>query len=74
VEHKYFSGGFDVEDINMGRTESGDWHNDQNQLTDSEINQNRNPWTSAKIIRNNYCQYFNSTGSIPWQNKFVINQ
>jgi hypothetical protein len=61
----------DVEDIDTGRIESGDWRNDQIQLIDLESNQNRIAVASAKIIRNNYCHYFNSTGSVPWQNKFA---
>jgi hypothetical protein len=71
VENRYFSGDYDVEDINTGRTESGDWRNYQNQLIYLKSNQNRNAVASAKMIRNNYCHYFNSIGSVPWQNKFA---
>lgn len=73
-EKKYFHNGFDIEDINNGRIEHGDWRSDTDQLINLAHNQNRNPMISAKITRNNFCHYFNTVGSVPWQNKYVLNQ
>lgn len=53
-------------DIN-GKIIPGDWRNNNNNLRSLQPI-NRNPTVEAKKVRDSFAQYFNTVGSVEWQN------
>lgn len=47
----------------------GNWRNEPNQLLNIERTRAGNSTTLAKEVRDDFCEYFNTMGAIPWQNK-----
>ncbi|XP_036340667.1 uncharacterized protein LOC118750042 [Rhagoletis pomonella] len=69
-ERTYFEGGLDTEQVEMGIIEYADWHSGPN-LQNLQASTSRNASRNAKQIRENFCTYFNTTGSVPWQNNVL---
>ena len=64
-------GSIDRECLDDGEIREGEWRNDTScfQLL---INQGGNRYSlDAKIIRGKFSTYFNTTGRVPWQEKFI---
>lgn len=69
----YFHGA-DVVNNNTGKIQEGSWRSDPQQLIPLQPTQNKNSTISAKEVRNNFCQNFNTEGAVPWQWKMVGQQ
>lgn len=65
----YLQNGFDIEDTNLIQTRYADWRSENLNLDSLACTQARNPSSEAKDIRNKFCEYFNSSGAVSWQNK-----
>lgn len=63
------NGEVDMEDCVSGTVIHGNWRNEPNQLMDIERTRAGNSTTLAKEVRDDFCEYFNTMGAIPWQNK-----
>lgn len=61
---------FDVENINCGTTVQGLRAEESNMMNIARRNQG-NPMEAAKIIRENFADYFISEGKLPWQDNFI---
>ena len=67
------NGCIDTEDIREGIVIEGEWHNEGGSSLISVVREGgRNYSNSAKEIRGEFCTYFNTTGSVHWQEKFAI--
>ncbi|XP_008180145.1 uncharacterized protein LOC103311933 [Acyrthosiphon pisum] len=67
----YYQGGFDVENTMTGEMVNADWKSDRLLLPLQQLS-GRNTTVSAKEIRLNFSQYFNSEqGAVPWQNDSI---
>jgi len=67
----YYQGGFDVENTMTGEMVNADWKSDRLLLPLQQLS-GRNTTVSAKEIRLNFSQYFNSEqGAVPWQNESI---
>lgn len=64
-------GSMDMEYQEERRIIEGSWRT-QVSLFNLQHGNNRNSTELAKNVRNNYCQYFNNEGKIPWQDKFTV--
>lgn len=62
----------DREDIATCVVEPGSWRQDTQEMAQMQRT-NRNPTVEAKRIRDDFCQFFNTSGSVPWQNKCLLN-
>jgi len=60
----------DVEDNELGTLTVG-LRSDQNNLLDLQRGQNRQSSTEAKNVRQDFEEYFNNEGTVPWQNRMV---
>lgn len=70
-EHPSFytpTGSLDKENIADGVVTPGSWRVDRWQLLPLERVQ-RNPTDEAKAVRNQFMEYFNEEGSVPWQQR-----
>ena len=66
------SGTLDAENVATGATNLGDWRDAGGNVLQSTGTERRNNYTNdAKEIRDHFCTYFNSSGAVPWQEKFV---
>ncbi|XP_057299342.1 uncharacterized protein LOC130629968 [Hydractinia symbiolongicarpus] len=65
-------GSFDVKNLKNGSVHSCEWRS-QTQRGMESINfaGSNNYKNDARIIRDKFCAYFNSTGAVPWQETFV---
>ncbi|XP_071054141.1 uncharacterized protein [Onthophagus taurus] len=66
----YFQGGIDVENINTGEFTNADWRADPTLQTLQPL-QGRNSTTTAKEVRAQFCNYFNTVGAVPWQDNII---
>ena len=65
---------FDREDEHTGRVIERNWRSDMNEnngMIAAELGENNNYTRYCKNIRDNFCLYFNTSGKVPWQGKFV---
>ena len=62
---------FDCENIKNGSIQIGQWHNNLESLQSIHVSASKNCKTEAKKIRDDFCSYFNTNGSVQWQNKFM---
>lgn len=60
----------DREDTANGRVQTGSWRDVRNKLSDVQQISNFSS-ASANSIRETYCEYFNTTGKVDWQDKFI---
>lgn len=60
----------DVDDNVLGTLTVG-LRSDQNNLLDLQRGQNRQSSIEAKNVRQDFEEYFNNEGKVPWQNKMV---
>ena len=62
---------FDKECLETGGIRKGEWRNDFSfrSLITQRGNRCR---TDGKVIREKFCLYFNASGQVPWQNKFIF--
>jgi len=58
-----------MENCVSGTVIHGNWRNEPNQLMDIQRTRAGNSTTLAKEVRDDFCEYFNTMGAIPWQNK-----
>jgi len=69
--HYLQRGDVDFENKDTGRVKEGSWRQGTQQV--AELQRTRgNSAAEAKKIRDDFCEYFNSHGSVPWQNNFII--
>jgi len=61
------SSDIDVEDNELGTLTVG-LRSDQNNLLDLQREQNRQSSTEAKNVRQDFEEYFNNEGKVPWKN------
>ena len=64
---------FESEDIESGRIILGKWSLDGGDESMHSVNvvRSNNYSQNYKEIREKYCEYFNSVGQVPWQEKFI---
>lgn len=63
-------GDVDYENKDTGRVEEGSWRQGTQHV--AELQRTRgNSAAEAKKIRDDFCEYFNSSGSVPWQNNYL---
>lgn len=58
----------DKEDITTGAEEPGSWRQDTPQMHSLQKTKG-NATVLAKTIRDDFCEFFNTSGAVPWQNK-----
>ena len=70
--HRYTpTGTCDIESIENGQIRPGEWRNEKNIFEPLE-QQGRNRCSNAAIeVRENYREYFNTVGRVPWIDKVV---
>ncbi|XP_068121714.1 putative nuclease HARBI1 [Hyperolius riggenbachi] len=61
----------DQEDLELGTVIPGEWRNQHTPLTELQTAAPRNPTLSAKENRDQYLNYVNGAGSVPWQHRMV---
>lgn len=61
-------GEVDIEDCVTGTVMHGTWRNEP-MLLSIERTRAGNSAALAKQVRDDFCEYFNTTGAVPWQNK-----
>lgn len=61
----------DSEDLQAGVVTSGTWRDVVNETTPFQPTNFRNASTSAKVVRDTYCNFFNNEGQVSWQWKIV---
>ena len=61
----------DFENTDEGKIELGTWRSEQCGLTSVSITGSNNYRNDAKLIREHFCDYFNTSGQVSWQNKFI---
>ncbi|CAF4745322.1 unnamed protein product [Pieris macdunnoughi] len=61
-------GKIDVEDFVTGAVIPGTWRN-ESMLLGIEHTRSGNSATLAKQVRDDFCEYLNTTGAVPWQKK-----
>ena len=64
-------GTFDSENLENRSTQNGEWRNNLESLQSICVSASNNYTTDAKKIRDDFCRYFNTNGSIPWQDDFI---
>ena len=68
------TGSFDRKDEHTGRVIEGNGRSDMNEnngMIAAELGGNNNYTSQCKNIRDNFCLYFNTSGKVPWHDKFV---
>ena len=65
------TGSLDIESKEEGRVIDGSWRLEQGQLQSIAVSGSNNYSNDSKIIRDEFCKYFNTSGKVPWQEKFV---
>lgn len=62
----------DVEDIQVGTIRLGEWRQESAAAFVPLIHQSGNRHANAALrLRNDWCNYFNSIGTVPWQDRMV---
>lgn len=61
----------DNEDTETGETLYGEWRKDSQIIHGLKNTNSKNSSNDAKQCRNNYMNYFNTIGIVPWQDKMV---
>lgn len=56
----------DFENMNTGEIRPGSWRTESQELI-STPRLRGNPTIEAKAVRDEFCEYFNTTGAVPWQ-------
>lgn len=66
-------GSFDTECPEDGTVNDGEWRQEGNESSMRSLGVlgGRNYSCDAKETRDSFCRYFNTVGSVPWQEKFV---
>ena len=64
-------GTFDSENLENRSTQNGEWRNNLESLQSIRVSASNNYTTDAKKIRDDFCRYFNTNGSVPWQDDFI---
>ena len=66
-------GSFDAEDMESGCIQHGEWRNgtENEGMKSIRIGKSNNYTTNAKLIRDDFCTYFNTIGTVSWQEKFI---
>ena len=64
-------GSFDTEDIEQGLIQPGEWRAQGGMQSILPTQTGHNYKRNARSIRDDFCPYFNGSGAVPWQNKFV---
>lgn len=62
-------GSLDIENSSVG-TINGEWQQNIQLLRLQRVGQNAN--AEAKNVRDQYVEYFNAEGAVPWQNNMTI--
>ncbi|KAL0818776.1 hypothetical protein ABMA28_008103 [Loxostege sticticalis] len=58
----------DFENINTGEVRPGSWRTESQELIPTPRLRG-NSTIEAKAVRDEFCEYFNTTGAVPWQNR-----
>lgn len=58
----------DFENINTGDIRPASWRTESQELIPTPRLRG-NPTIEAKAVRDEFCEYFNTTGAVPWQNR-----
>ncbi|XP_031334657.1 uncharacterized protein LOC116164601 [Photinus pyralis] len=61
----------DNEDVTTGAKELGSWRQDTPQMLSLQKTKG-NATVLAKTIRDDFCEFFNTSGAVAWQNKYLI--
>lgn len=65
-------GSLDVEDIENGRVNDGEWRSESSEaLRSIRVTGTNNYKPDAKAVRDQFCDYFNTVGTVPWQDNFI---
>ena len=64
-------GSLDAENIESGTINEGQWRSENEGMRSIGNTGSNNYRVDAKLVRDELCNYFNTTGAVPWQNKFV---
>ena len=65
-------GTFDVENIETGSVKHGDWRSQVEEgMRSIGPTGSNNYKKDARIIRDEFCKYFNTVGAVSWQERFV---
>ena len=65
-------GSLDNEMLEEGVVREGSWRTEHGEMQSIEILGSNNYTTDSKLIRDEFCNYFNTSGREPWQDKFVV--
>ena len=64
-------GSADIENLEEGKIHEGSWRSEHGEMPSVSISGSNNCTKSSKQIREEFCNYFNTTGAVPWQEKFI---
>ena len=67
----YSPQGFADEIDHDGEITAGEWRLEGDSLTPLEATQSRNSKLNAKQVREKFCDYFDTHGSVPWQYSYA---
>ena len=58
--------------LEEGVVREGSWRTEHGEMQSIEILGSNNYTTDSKLMRDEFCNYFNTSGRVPWQDKFVV--
>ena len=64
-------GSVDIENLEEGKIYERGWRSEHREMPLVSISGSNNFTKSSKEIRDGFCNYFNTTGAVPWQEKFI---
>lgn len=65
------TGSVDNEDLQAGILTKGTWRETVKDATPLQACSTKNAPTSAKVVRDTYCHFFNNEGQVSWQSKAI---
>ena len=64
-------GNADIQNREEGKINQGIWRSEHGELPSVSISGSNNYTKSINEIREEFCNYFNTIGATPWQEKFI---
>ena len=64
-------GSVDIENLEKGKMHEESWRSEHGEMPSVSISGCNSYTKSSKEIREEFCNYFNTTGAVPWQEKFI---